>query len=90
MDVAFYNYHYRVHEVNLHRQLSASERRVSGRSLNSSPGWRGQHLNAYVRSGGVEKILTKYLKTFSDSHVTAHGTHRSLSQKRATGIMVPY
>jgi hypothetical protein len=29
-------------------------------------------LNAYVRSGGVRKILTKYLKTFSDSHVTEH------------------
>jgi hypothetical protein len=45
---------------------------VSGRSLYSSPGWRGKHLNAYVCSGGVGKILTKYLKPFSESHVTKH------------------
>jgi hypothetical protein len=72
MNVAFYNYHYRIHEVYLRRQLSASVRRASGRSLNSTPGWRGKHLTAYVRSGGVGKILIKYLKTFSDSHVMEH------------------
>jgi hypothetical protein len=72
MDSIFCNYHYRVHEVHLYRQLSAAQECAIGPALNLAPGRIGKHLKAYVCSRGVGKIPTKYLKNFSDSLLMEH------------------